>query len=263
MEQITSSDNSKIKLAASLHLRKNRERSGLFVAEGLRLCEMAAESEWVAEFALVTEKALNEPRVNAVIKKLEEKGCPVYETTEIVYKKAAATMTPQGIMTVMKQQRPLLEETIKNADILVVLDGVQDAGNAGSIIRTADSVGCSAVIILQGSVDAFSDKTIRSTMGSVFHLPIVENVDADELISLCEDEEIKLFATALDKDAKTCFETEYGRKKALVFGNEGNGISDKLLKKAEHIYIPMCGRAESLNVAAAAAVVLYDVFRKK
>lgn len=257
MEQITSAANSKIKLAASLHMKKNRDKLGLFVAEGVRLVEMAADSDWQLEFALVTSEKAEDTRVAAIIDKFVEKGCPVYETSEAVYKKVADTVTPQGLLAVMKKRSFRLNDLAGENAFLAVLDGVQDAGNAGSIIRTADAVGCNGVIFLNGCVDAFSDKTVRSAMGSVFHLPIVENISVSDFLDYCRENSVAVYSTALDKNAESCFSITYGNKKALVFGNEGNGVSQQILNSTEHVYIPMAGGTESLNVAAAAAVVLY------
>lgn len=262
MEKITSPGNSKIKLAASLHLKKNRETLGLFAAEGVRLCEMAAASGWGKEFAIVTEAAVGTERTAALIKILEGKGCPVYVTTEPIYKKASATQTPQGILLVMKKQSGRLEDLPKNSAFLAILDGVQDAGNAGSIIRTADAVGCDAVISLAGSVDVFSDKTIRAAMGSVFHLPVIEGVASVDILNYCRENGIEIFSAALDKEAESCFDFQCRKKNAFVFGNEGNGVSKELLDNTRHVYIPMAGGTESLNVGAAAAVVLYEIFRR-
>lgn len=262
MERITSPNNSKIKLAASLHLRKNRDELELFVAEGVRLCEMAAASEWGKEYAIVTETAAEKERTAALIDDLESQGCPVYLTTEQVYKKAAATMTPQGILLVMKKKSGKLVDLPKDRLFLTVLDGVQDAGNAGSIIRTADAVGCDAIILLLGCVDVYSDKTIRSAMGSIFHLPIIEGISSAEILAHCHENDIDIISAALDEGAESCFDLHCSKKNAFVFGNEGNGISKEMLDNTRHIYIPMAGGTESLNVSAAAAVVLYEAFRK-
>lgn len=263
MEKIESMSNAKIKHAASLHLKKNREKTGEFVAEGIRLAEMAAQSAWSCVFALVTEEAASKDRVKKILETLEGKGSPVYLVTDKLYKKAAATEESQGLLLVMQRERAKLEGVNVEAPFIAVLDGVQDPGNAGTILRTADAVGADAVVALQGSVDLFSDKTVRSAMGSHFHLPVIDGIKREDFLKYAEENKIRCFVTALDEKAQPHFNADYKGACAIVFGNEGNGASKELLDSAEHVYIPMRGQAESLNVASAAAVVLYEAFRQR
>ncbi|MBE6074991.1 MAG: RNA methyltransferase [Selenomonas ruminantium] len=263
-ERIDSPANKKIKLAASLHSRKHREREGLFIAEGIRLGEMAAAAGWDIVFGLYTAELSGQVRGQKLLAKLKAQGCLLCETTAAVYRKTSATDTPQGILLVMRQQKSRLAE-LPAADkpLYVVLDGVQDPGNAGTIIRTADAVGADGVILLKGSVDVFSDKTVRSTMGSLFHLPVCTEVTAGELTEFMASRSLTLYATALDASAKPHFAQDFTQGAAIVFGNEGNGVSDEILQQAQKTYIPMYGRAESLNVGVSAAVVLYEAIRQR
>ena len=270
MERIDSAANKKIKLAAGLRLKKHRDREGLFVAEGIRLVEMAAASAWQPVYALCTAAAAQQCRVQAVLQRLSVRGCPVYEVPEPVYKKASNTVEPQGLLLVMRQKQFSLETLLagrngnKKTPFLVVMDGVQDPGNAGTIIRTADAVGCSGVVCLENTVDIFSDKTVRSAMGSLFHLPIVVQVQENVFRDFLQGHGIRLLAAALDDTAQQHFQIDYTLPSAVVFGNEGNGISPGLLAAADgRLFIPMAGGAESLNVAVAAAVVLYEALRQR
>ncbi len=263
-ERIDSPANKKIKLAASLHSRKHREKEGLFIAEGIRLGEMAAAAGWDIVFGLYTAELSGQPRGQELLAKLKAQGCLLCETTAAVYRKASATDTPQGILLVMRQQKSRLQELPAGKQPLyVVLDGVQDPGNAGTIIRTADAVGADGVILLKGSVDVFSDKTVRSTMGSLFHLPVCTEVTAGELTEFMASRSLTLYATALDASAKPHFAQDFTQGAAIVFGNEGNGVSAEILQQAVKTYIPMYGRAESLNVGVSAAVVLYEAIRQR
>ena len=140
---------------------------------------------------------------------------------------------------------------------------MQDPGNAGTIIRTADAVGADGVILLKGSVDVFGDKTVRSTMGSLFHLPVCTEVTAAELQEFLTGQKVTLYATALDASAKPHFTQDFRQGCAVVFGNEGNGVSAELLQQAVKTYIPMYGEAESLNMGGSAAVVLYEAVRQR
>lgn len=264
MERIDSPANKKVKLAASLHNRRHRDKEGLFIAEGIRLVEMAAESGWHIVYGFYTPELMAQERGAKLCAFLKNEGVSLYETPSAVYRKASATDTPQGILVVVEQRKSRLDDlaAVKNP-IYVVLDGVQDPGNAGTIIRTADAVGADGVILLKGSVDVFGDKTVRSTMGSLFHLPVCTDVTAEQLQVFLNSQKVKLYATALDESAKPHFVQDFRGGCAVVFGNEGNGVSQELLRMAVKTYIPMYGEAESLNVGVSAAVVLYEAVRQR
>ena len=150
------------------------------------------------------------------------------------------------------------------APLLAVLDGIQDPGNAGNIIRTADALGCTGVICLTGTVDLFSDKVVRASMGSIFNIPFLDNVSRDTFVDACHDNDVIMVATALDKLSLKHYTAEYNSPTAVVFGNEGNGVSQELMEAVDRkVYIPMSGKAESLNVASAAAIVLYEANRQR
>ena len=322
MKNIESATNPKIKLAAGLSKRSQREKTGLFVAEGVRLAEMAAASDWDIEYALVTERAAGEERVENILAQMEARETPVFLVPERVYAKASGTETPQGILLVVRQKKMLLEElaTIcprsqsaggflldkqalsasalrdrlcrkakvdpsglkisrrkspasrsdsldacagKHMPCFVVLDRVQDPGNLGTILRTADAAGMDGVILLKGTVDAFSPKVVRAAMGSLFHLPIVMDVEEAAFLEFVASKKLSLCATALDATAKPHFAADFCRPSAIVFGNEGSGVSAQILERAEKIYIPMFGEAESLNVAVSSAIVLYEAVRQR
>lgn len=267
-EMIDSAANKKIKLMQGLLSRKHRTKEDLFRVEGLRLAEMAAASDFSLRFALYTQELAEKERGQQLIAALQKK-CPVYEISESLAKKIAATDTPQGIFLTAEQKKWQLAELAETggnsgqAPLYVVLDGVQDPGNAGTIIRTADAVGADGVIFTKGSVDVFGDKTVRATMGSLFHLPIVTNVTAAELADFAKKQGCQLLATALDETAKPHFDVDFRQAAAIVFGNEGNGVSRELLEKSQRVYIPMYGETESLNVGISAAVVLYEAVRQR
>lgn len=263
-ERIDSPANKKVKLAASLHTRRHREKEGLFIAEGIRLVEMAAESGWHIVYGFYTPELMEQERGAKLCAVLKSKGIKLYETSSAVYRKVSATDTPQGIMVVVEQKKSrLLDLAAVENPIYVVLDGVQDPGNAGTIIRTADAVGADGVILLKGAVDVFGDKTVRSTMGSIFHLPVCTDVTAEQVQAFLKNRGVKLYAAALDESANPHFEQDFKGGCAIAFGNEGNGVSQDLLRLAVKTYIPMYGKAESLNVGVSAAVVLYEVIRQR
>lgn len=263
-KKIESPANKKIKLVASLAKRKNRTAEGLFIAEGIRLSEMALSSDFEIEFALYTAKLLANERGQKILSMLDSKKVNSYELTENIYHKVSATTAPQGIMLIIKQKKYRLAELNDMENPLyVVLNNVQDPGNVGTIIRTADAVNASAVILTTGTADVYSDKTVRSTMGSVFNLPIVENVSDSEVLNFLQQNNIAIYATALDSTAKPHFLQDFSTRTAIIFGNEGNGVADIFLQNSAKTYIPMYGKAESLNVGMSAAIVLYEAVRQR
>lgn len=268
LERIESASNSKAKLVIKLHNHKYRKEEGLFVADGIRLVEMAVEAKWPVKFAMLSDQAVSNERALAIVDKLQERGCKVYGITKELYHKLSDTVNGQGILLVAGQRIFTWQELLRcprgDAPLLAVLDGIQDPGNAGSIIRTADALGCSGVVCLKGTVDLFSDKVVRSSMGSIFNVPFLDNVSRDVFIDVCHDNEVNMVATALDQLAMKHYLAEYNSPTAIILGNEGNGISPEIIEAADRkVYIPMSGKAESLNVATAAAIVLYEANRQR
>ena len=263
-ERIESAKNSKVKLAVSLRQKKYRGRHGIYLVEGLRSVEMALQTKnhiapvmcfFTAEILAADEK---------LISLLQQLSCPLYEVSETIFAKLSDTQSPQGIMlAVKKPQSELAFLPIGEHSCLLVLDRVQDPGNLGTIIRTADALGADAVACLKGTADIYSPKTVRSAMGSLFNLPIVTDLDEEKLIAFSRQKGLKLYATALDETAVKSWQADLCAKCAIIMGNEANGISENLLAAADaKIYIPMLGSAESFNVAVASSLILYERERK-
>ena len=253
LERIESSANSKLKQVNKLHNHKYRKEENLFVADGIRLAEMAIQAQWPVKFALAATESLNNPRVIKAVEELQERKCPVYELSQDLYSKVSDTVNGQGLLLVMGQRLFTWQEVLTGkegeAPLLAVLDGIQDPGNAGNIIRT---------------VDLFSDKVVRASMGSIFNIPFLDNVSRDTFVDACHDNDVIMVATALDKLSLKHYMAEYNSPTAVVFGNEGNGVSKELMEAVDRkVYIPMSGKAESLNVASAAAIVLYEANRQR
>ena len=269
IQSITSTTNSIIRLThAIVHTHRRGAKEGLFTVEGLRLAEMAAASDWRIRHALVTERAMTGERVRVLIDTLVERSVPVALVTEPLFSSVSQTDTPQGILLVMERRKTsleLLHSGVQTAEspLYIALDRVQDPGNVGTILRTADAVGASGVILLHGSADIYSSKVVRATMGSIFHVPFALGVTAEELIHFAESEELAFLAAACDEGACTHFAADFRRPILIVFGNEANGVSEDILHATEHIYIPMRGCAESLNVSSAVTAVLYEAFRQR
>ncbi|WP_342744993.1 RNA methyltransferase [Oceanobacillus timonensis] len=240
---ITSVKNEKIKDLKKLHQRKYRKQTNTFLIEGEHLIEEALASDWTTTEIIVSEEAsIPEPA----------KNLPVTEVTKQVFKELSFTASPQGVMAVVE----IKTEEAVNGELVVLLDAVQDPGNAGTIIRTADAAGADSVILGSGCVDLYNDKVIRSTQGSIFHLPIL-HADLEEEVDQLKEANYTVWATALEQ-AENYKNLPVPSKTAVIFGNEGAGVKDSLLEKAdERVTIPIFGKAESLNVSIAAGVLLY------
>lgn len=242
---------SNIKLVRKLAQKKFRNELKLFVAEGLRLCEEVPPAQ--IEFGFFTREFLSDSRAAALVERLKT----LEEISPATMLKLSDTQTPQGILIVARQRLSTLEEVLAKK-IIVVLDGVQDPGNVGTILRTAAAFDCS-VIMLEGSAEIFNPKVVRSSMGAIFHLPIIK-LRHEEFLNL---RGVELLAAALDSSAEIYYRHDFSDKAAIVFGSEANGVSRKILDVARKIFIPMNGHAESLNVATSAAIILSEAVRQR
>ncbi|MHC1758362.1 MAG: TrmH family RNA methyltransferase [Negativicutes bacterium] len=262
--RIVSPDNQYIKLTASLRQKKYREETGLFVVEGTRFVQEALESSWVVEYAVVSEAHEGNERIRELATNLERRECPVLSISPALYKKISDTETPQGILAVMQQKRESLDEVIATASksLWVILDSLQDPGNVGTIIRTADAA-CAAGVVLAGEcADLYAGKTTRATMGSLFHLPVLK-ASATQCLEFCDRLGLSLYVAGAEaEDMYTV--ADLTAPCAVVLGNEGAGVGDDFRRQAQlHLKIPIAGRAESLNVASAAAVIIFEAVRQR
>ena len=245
---------SNIKLARKLAQKKFRNEFKLFVAEGLRLCEEVPPAQ--VEFGFYTREFLMEERARNLVKRLKN----LEEISAATMEKISDTQTPQGILLVVRQKFSTPEEVMAKK-IIVALDGVQDPGNVGTILRTAAAFDC-GVILLEGSAELFNPKVIRSSMGAIFYSPIITTSRADFLraTDLCG---VEILAPAVDDSAEIYYRHAFKKfPVAIIFGSEANGVSKEILDAARKIFIPMSGHAESLNVATSAAIILSEVVRQ-
>jgi TrmH family RNA methyltransferase len=166
-------------------------------------------------------------------------------------------------LAVVEQKKWTLDDIKEGLVHLAVLDRVQDPGNIGTIIRTAEAAGWDGILVLSGSADIYAPKVVRSTMGTMLHLPVVRGLSEEDMLSFVEERDIRLYATSV-VESKTYDACDFTQSAAVVFGNEGAGVSDTLLARAdERMHIPLFGRVESLNVAAAAAVICFEGARQR
>lgn len=258
-ETIQSVQNAKVKEWAKLSTKKGREKEKAFLVEGPHLVEEALKSGADVRVILIEEGFPLQAPIEPYISDFQ--GL-VFWITEPVAKKLSETENPQGIFAVVDMRTATLDDMIEDSPILLLLDGVQDPGNLGTIIRTADAAGIRGVVLGKGTVDVYNAKTVRSTMGSIFHVPILQ-ADLELLGSELANQDFKMVATSLE-GAVSYDEPIYHGRVAIVIGNEANGVSSAVLRQCEYrVKIPIYGRAESLNAAMAAGIIMYEAVRQR
>lgn len=259
MREITSKNNQIFKFFQKLESKKYRDRFGLYLIEGENLIEEAHKNG--AEFQeILVRMGAGDRFIKPWMD--DEK---VYLVEPKLFQEVAQTETSQGVIASVKKPDLSLKdfENKKSSGNFVVLDRLQDPGNIGTIIRTADAAGYELIVALKGTADIFSPKVVRSTTGSLFRMPIVFAEDNDELVEFAHKTGKKLVATCLD-DSRFYYDEDLSENIALIVGNEGNGISQELIDKSDvKIKIPMHGSIESLNASVAAAIIMYESVRKR
>lgn len=262
-KKITSVSNPKIRQALDLKEKRTKHHHIEFLIEGPHLIEMAVESGCIIRDVFAGSSFLVKKDVQKLLRDLSETTEALFEVPDHLLNKLGDTKTPQGIIAVVSYQPVSLEDLpLQEKSLLVVIDGVQDPGNLGTIIRTSDASAADAVVILPGTCDAFMPKVIRSTAGSIFNLPVIHATQEDFLGWILQ-KNIKLLVASVDAE-RSVYETDLKVPLALVFGNEAHGVSKKLKESAEmFLKIPILGKAESLNVAVSASICLYEAVRQR
>ncbi len=261
-EIITSAKNPKVMQLQKLMQKKYRDEEGLFLIEGLRFVEEALQSKAdVLEIYLREDTTERYPNFAQLI----PANMPVYFFTEQLFKKFTETEHPQGIAALIRKQSSNPNEVLAGQNPLVlILDQVQDPGNLGTLIRTADAAGVTGCIIVKGSADLYNPKTLRATMGSVFHVPHIVTDTIEEACSAVKEKGIKVVTTDVSAEAIAYTQADLTGGMALVIGNEARGSSDYAKTAADQlITINMPGKAESLNVAMATGIILFEAVRQR
>lgn len=255
---ITSVQNNQVKNIIKLNQKaKVRKEQKLFVAEGRKMFQEAPDS-WV-EKVYVSENFLEDEKLMERVRRFS------WESVEnSVFRQMCDTQTPQGILTVLKQPSYNMEDILKKSEpLIMVLEDLQDPGNAGTIIRTGEGAGVDAVFLTRTCVDITNPKVIRATMGSVYRIPFFYVEDVVSLKKKLEGKGIRFFAAHLR--GKNSYDQEsYQTGTAFLIGNEGKGLTEEAAKAADClIRIPMCGQVESLNAAMAAGILMYEAARQR
>lgn len=259
---ITSTNNETIKNIKKLNDKKYRDKENMYIIEGIKIIEEAYKADQEFVYIIICNEILNKitiekKYINSLIEKYEEK---IIFVTEKVFKTISDTVTPQGIIAVLKKNTHF---NFKLENNILFLDRVQDSGNLGTIIRTAKAFNFNTIILNEGCADPYNSKVLRSTMGNIFKLNIITvNNNGIDIINNLKNDGYGVYATALN-NSTNIDKVKFDEKKIIVMGNEANGVSDEILDISENkILIPMSNDTESLNVAIATGIVLYEISKK-
>ena len=255
IDYIQSKDNKTIKHIISLQQRKYRQKFGEYTVEGIRAVTDIGKKDFLRSI-LIRESKRSE------LEPLVQKGftvSSVYVVQDPIFDKIEHSVNGQGILGIAKKCVNDLHSLIVEDGLYIALDGVQDPGNLGTIIRTAVAAGAKGIFLLKGTVDPYNEKCVRSTMSALCNIPIFEDITLSEFYDFIKDNTIKTYVTSLD-NAKPYHTISYAKRTMVILGNEGNGVSKEIIEMCDQaITIPMYGDIESLNVSIAAALCMYKV----
>ena len=257
MQVISSKDNEFIKHVKKLKDKKYRDMNQEFVIEGIKLIREAIEENADIKQIIICDNCLNSDVIpKELMYEIAKYEC-VY-VTEKIFRTITDVNTPQGLLAIIG--RNSTENEINyNHDIIVALDDIQDPGNLGTILRTVDSIGLNQILVSKGTADCYNPKVVRSTMGAIFRIKIIECDNLEKTLQEARNHQYKVIVTSLQTENSV-----YDNKKVVVIGNEANGVSAEIQNLAdEKIKIPMLGKTESLNASVATGIVLYEYVRQK
>ncbi len=260
---ITSVQNREVKMVRELAERKHRDAAQRFAIEGVRLVEAALAAEAKLETVYYAPKLNASDRGDALLREIEAAGVRTVEVTPEVLGRLADTDSPQGIVAVVTYPTEETELPFAADALLVLADGIQDPGNLGTIIRSADAAGADGVLVTAGSADIYHPKTVRATMGSLFHLPVVRVADPAAVITKLQARGFRFLIGDIDTEL-VHYDADYTGGVILGVGGEAGGASPAVLAAADAVVkIPLLGRAESLNAGVAASILLYEAVRQR
>ncbi len=260
MQVITSKDNEIIKNIKKLKEKKYRDQTGEYIIEGIKLVEEAISENAKINKIVVCEDCENDGNIpKELMYEIAKYDC-IYVSKKI-FESISDVNTPQGILAVIKKCSGE-EEISYDEDIIVVLDGIQDPGNLGTILRTVDSIGLKQIVLSEKCADPYNPKVVRSTMGAIFRVNIIQSKNIINSLKDIKKNKYKLLATSLETN-ESIYDVDFN-KKTIIIGNEANGVSKEVFEIVDKkVKIPMLGKTESLNAAVATGVILYEYARRK
>ncbi len=263
MEEILSKDNQYIKLLASLQQSKRRRQTGLTIVEGVRAAEEALRAGVKIEIALIEPQLLDQQRAGKVIDRLRQQGVNAYAAVDNLLARAAATEHSQGIILAVHYPTDAYQRIDESkCDFLLIADNIADPGNLGTIIRSAEAAAVDGLILTGNCTDWTSPKVMRAAMGATLRLPIWVAKEKDAL-SLCRTRGVRLLLTAADGEL-LYWQEQLAKPHAYILGAEASGVGEFWRAAADTaLKLPMAKGCESLNVAVAAAVLLYQTVQQR
>lgn len=260
MQKITSKENETIKHIKKLKDKKYRDLNNQYIIEGIKLVSEAIQEKANIKQIIICDDCEKADIISKdLMYEIAKYEC-IY-VTEKILKYISEVQAPQGILAVLEKnnQNNGIDYT---QDIIVALDDVQDPGNLGTILRTVDSVGLNQILVSKGTVDSYNPKVVRSTMGAIFRINIIECEDLEKTLEEIKKNHFKIVVSSLQTE-NTIYDIDY-KNKVIVIGNEANGVEQSIQELAdEKIKIPMIGKTESLNASVATGVILYEYVRQK
>lgn len=260
MQVITSKDNEVVKSIKKLKEKKFRDEKNQYVVEGIKIVAEAIEENANIDSVVVCEDCVNDGTIDKkLLYEIAKYKC-IY-VTEKIFDTLSDVSNPQGIMAVINRNEK--NNSIDySQDFIVVLDGIQDPGNLGTILRTVDSAGLNQIILSKETADSFNPKVVRSTMGGIFRVNPIKSENLIETLKDLQNHGFEIVVTSLDTN-NSIYDIDY-HKKAIVIGNEANGVSKEVQEMADKkVIIPMIGKTESLNASVAAGIMIYEYVRGK
>ena len=260
MIKITSKENALIKHIIKLKEKKYRNEYNEYIVEGIKLVKEAIDEKVSIKNIIISEETFkNELFEKNLKKRLENIEYIIVENN--IFKFISDVEKPQGVMAIINKNE-WNNQIDFSKDVILALDDIQDPGNLGTIIRTADSCNISQILLSKGTVDCYNSKVIRSTMGAIFRVKIIECENLEKTLNEIKSHNFKIVVTDLNT-RKNIYDVNY-EKSIIVIGNEANGASKEIINLAdERVIIPMIGKTESLNASVATGVILYEYIRQK
>lgn len=260
MQVISSKDNEIIKSIKKLKDKKYRDIENEYVIEGIKLLKEAiSEKENIKQIIICDDFEKIDEISKELMYEIAKYNCN-YVTSKI-FKYLTDVQNPQGILAVIEKM-PKDQEIDYNQDIIVALDDIQDPGNLGTILRTVDSIGLTQILVSKETADSFNPKVVRSTMGAIFRVNVIECENLKEKLKEAQKHKYKIVVSSLQTN-NSVYDINYN-KKLIVIGNEANGVEKEIQDMAdEKIKIPMLGKTESLNASVATGIILYEYVRQK
>lgn len=260
MQKITSKDNEFIKHIKKLKDKKYRDMANEYLIEGIKLVEEAIQEKAPIKQIILCDDCEKNAAISKDLMYAIAKHECVY-VTENILKYLSEVQSPQGILAVIEKNNNDMQIDYTQ-DVIVALDDVQDPGNLGTILRTVNSVGLTQILLSKGTADAFNPKVVRSTMGAIFRVKIIECEDLKQTLKEIKKHKFKIVVSSLQTE-NTIYDIKY-QKKVIVIGNEANGVEPTIRQMSdEAIKIPMLGKTESLNASVATGIILYEYVRQK